>query len=140
MLLGTHYHTLEAKNRLSLPASFRSVSREWVLTRGLDGGLLGVTETQFAARLQQLEARSLTEKRVRDFLRLMANQATVVTTDRLGRVQLPEYLIESAGLEKHVVCVGSGFYFEIWDRQRYHEYLEPLSATAAEVAEKLIEV
>ena len=40
MLLGTHDHTLDDKNRLTLPARFRQAFAEGiVVTRGMDGCL-----------------------------------------------------------------------------------------------------
>ena len=40
MLLGEHEHTIDDKNRLTLPARFRNAFAEGVvLTRGMDGCL-----------------------------------------------------------------------------------------------------
>lgn len=42
-----------------------------------------------------------------------------LTLDETGRVRLPAYLIEMAGLKKHVKFVGIGRKFQIWDPDRY---------------------
>lgn len=137
MFIGRYYHTLETHHRLSLPKKFRSEEQNWVITRGLDGGLFLFRASDFVTRIQELEQRTLTKKSHRDFVRWMSNDANEVTTDANGRVHLPEYLIEFAGLEKEVVVIGSFNWIEIWDRQRYHTYLDQLTPQAEQIAESI---
>lgn len=137
MLIGTFYHTLEAHGRVSLPKSFRETHTEWVVTRGLDGGLFLIPAQQFLQELEKLNSRSFTSKRNRDFVRLMANEATQVTPDKNGRVQLPEYLIQFAGLSKNLVVVGSISRAEVWDRDAYHTYMSATESQAESIAESL---
>lgn len=137
MYLGKYYHTLEQNRRVSLPKVFRSQAKNWVITRGLDGGLLLFAATNFAAQLQGLTQHSFTNKPQRDFARLMANEAEGVTPDQLGRIQLPEYLTQLAHLSKQLVVVGSVQYVEIWDRERYHRYLEKIETKTVEISEQV---
>lgn len=137
MFIGRYYHTLEANKRVSLPKKFREQEQNWIVTRGLDGGLFGFREADFAERIQELEQRTLTKKSHRDFVRWLSNDAYAVTVDDNGRVHLPEYLIEFAHLEKEVVIIGSFNWIEIWDRDRYHEYLEQLTPQAEAIAESI---
>lgn len=137
MLLGKYYHTLEANGRISLPKSFRAAHPSWIVTRGLDGGLFLIGEEDFQLELEKLTERSLTKKRNRDFIRLLTNEARQVIPDATGRVQLPEYLIQFAGLQKDVVIVGSLNKVEIWDRDRYHTYLATVEPEAESIAESL---
>lgn len=137
MFLGRYYHTLESKGRLSLPKKFREAEENWIITRGLDGGLFLFRAEEFADQLRNLPQRTFTSKQHRDFLRLMANEAQAVSVDANGRVQLPEYLIDFAHLQKEVVVVGSLSWVEIWDRTRYHTYLAELEPQAEEIAESL---
>ncbi|MEX0896252.1 MAG: division/cell wall cluster transcriptional repressor MraZ [Patescibacteria group bacterium] len=123
MLLGKFYHTLEANGRISLPKKLRDAHLEWVVTRGLDGGLFLIGSEQFIKELDSIAQSTLTHQAHRDFIRLMTNEAVEVKPDSIGRVQLPEYLIEFAQLKKEVVIVGSLTRIEIWDRDRYHLYI-----------------
>lgn len=140
MLLGKYYHTLEANGRISLPKQFRTEHQNWIVTRGLDGGLFMFGETVFQQELDKLNERTFTKKRNRDFVRLLTNEAKQVAPDTTGRVQLPEYLIEFAGLTKNVVIVGSLTKVEIWDRERYHAYLDKLEPEAESIAESLDDI
>lgn len=138
MLIGTYYHTLEEHGRISLPTSFRTQAKRWVITRGLDGGLFLFPASQFQKRLQAVsETHTFTKKAHRDFVRLMANEAQAIQVDKSGRVHLPNYLIAFAGLKKNLVVTGSLEYIEIWERAAYHKYLDSLEKNAENIAEKL---
>jgi MraZ protein len=139
MLIGTYYHTLEAGGRVSLPKSFRAKTKKWVVTRGLDGGLFLFPAQDFQKRLASIDqTHSLTKKAHRDFVRLLTNEAQEVSTDQSGRVKLPGYLTAYAALKKNLVVVGSLEYLELWDRTRYHQYVDGLEKNAESIAEKLV--
>jgi MraZ protein len=139
MFIGKYYHKLESNRRLSLPKSFRDGHSAWVITRGLDGSLFLYTAEDFETEIANFEARTFTKKTNRDFIRLMTNEAQMLQVDRSGRVQLPEYLANLAGLNKEVVVVGSLKRIEIWDQQRYHAYVDTIESQAEEIAERLEE-
>jgi MraZ protein len=139
MLIGKYYHHLETNGRLSLPKEFRQISQTWVLTRGLDGCLFLLQEGDFQKELEKIAERSLTKKANRDLVRLMTNEAKIVTTDEQGRVNLPDYLIRFAHLVKHTVIVGSLNHLEIWDQERYHNYIDGLENQAEAIAESVVD-
>ena len=89
MFIGKYYHTVEKKGRVSLPKKFREETEEWVITRGLDGSLFLFTEEKFEQEVAQLADRSFTKKTVRDFTRLLTNEASQVSPDQNGRILLP---------------------------------------------------
>lgn len=138
MFIGTYYHTLEEHGRVSLPKSFRETTSEWIATRGLDGGLFLFSAETFHQRLQSIsESHVFTKKAHRDFIRLMTNEAQAVSVDANGRVNLPNYLIEFAKLQKDLVIVGSLEYVEVWDRKSYHSYVDALEKNAESIAESV---
>lgn len=136
MLIGRYYHTLESKNRVSLPKSLRQDSQDWVVTRGLDGGLFVFPANRFASELEKLATSTFTSKRHRDLVRLLTNDAFETSPDKAGRISLPEHLTELAGLVKNLVIVGSFTRVEIWDRDKYHHYLDSVD-TAEDLVESL---
>lgn len=137
MYIGRYYHTIEVNHRLSLPKAFREQTTNWILTRGLDGGLFGFAAETFEQKLAELAERTFTVKQHRDFVRLMTNDAVAVESDQNGRVQLPEYLMNFAHLNKEVVVVGSYSWIEIWDVPTYHTYIDQLEDQAEAIAESL---
>ena len=52
--------------------------------------------------------------------RLLLGHATDVEMDGNGRLLLPPPLREYAGLDKHVVLIGQGKKFELWDEQLWN--------------------
>ncbi len=137
MFIGRYYHTLEENGRVSLPKTFRDQEQNWIVTRGLDGGLFLFRQADFETKIQELADRTFTLKSNRDFIRLMTNEAQAITADANGRVQLPEYLIEFAQLTKDLVITGSYGWIEIWDRQAYHAYVDQIEDQAEAIAEQL---
>lgn len=94
-------------------------------------------ETFWQSLVNNLAHQPFTKKRARDFLRLLSNDAYPVEPDKLGRITIPESLAEQFGLQKEVVIVGSLQYLEVWDRDRYHTYLDSIANQAEDIAESL---
>lgn len=137
MFIGKYYYKLQANSRISLPAAFRSQSNQWIVTRGLDGCLFVFPKETFQQEVAQLANRSFTKKAHRDFVRILTNEATEIEADQLGRVRLPDYLIQQAALTQAIVIVGSFSRIEIWDQDRYHSYQSSLENKAEIIAESI---
>jgi MraZ protein len=137
MFIGRYYHTIEEKGRLSLPKNFRQTQTNWIVTRGLDGGLFLFPQEKFQEELEKLASRTLTKRSDRAFVRYMANDAYELAVDDNGRVLLPEYLKKFANLNKDVVVVGSYTYLEIWDVTKYHQYIDQIETDVEKIAEEI---
>lgn len=138
MLIGKSYNSLDTQRRVTVPKHMRTVLGDTpVLTRGFDGGIFLLPQTFWQGLVNNLEHQPFTKKRSRDFLRLLSNDAYEVQPDSLGRITLPQSLAEAFELQKDVVIVGSLQYIEIWDRDRYHTYLDSITETAEDIAESL---
>ncbi|MCH7951362.1 division/cell wall cluster transcriptional repressor MraZ [Patescibacteria group bacterium] len=141
MFIGIYYHTLEAKGRLAIPASFRrNLDKGSVVTRGLDGCLFLFPARDWRKFVKKLQQSPLTQKKAREFVRLMTHQAAEVEFDSQGRTRIPSYLQELAGLKKEVVIAGSLDRIEIWDKARYHRYMRKIEERSEEIAESLTEL
>lgn len=139
MLLGKYYNTMDDQHRITVPKSLRvQLGANAVLTRGLDGALFLFPEDRWERFMGDMAAQPFTRKVTRDFLRLMSNAAQLVVPDSLGRITVAEDLTALAGLHKNIVVVGSLQYVEVWDRDRYHAYLDKLEPTAESLAESLM--
>ena len=141
MFIGTYYHSLDEKRRVSVPKTFReSLSPGSVITRGLDGCLFIFTSDAWAKLAEKLSSLPLASKAARDFLRLMTYAATPVDYDKLGRVLLPEALIAAASIEKDVVFAGALTRVELWDKQKYHAYVDSLEKSESTLEQSLAEL
>lgn len=138
MFIGQYEHSLEAKNRLSVPKKFRSqLEGGAVLSQGLDGCLFLYPKSSWEQLIHKLSQLPLTRSDARGFSRSLSYGATEVDIDRLGRILIPEYLKNFAGIKSVCVVAGSLERIEIWDKDKFSEYSARINSTAESLAEKL---
>ncbi len=139
MLLGEYEHTIDDKNRLTLPAKFRRAFADGiVVTRGFDGCLYAWTPEGFARyRDSTLATLHPLSKEGRRMQRHFFAGATETAPDRQGRVSIPATLLEHAGLGRDVVVAGVNDHLEIWDRAAWRRELAEVEGSAEDVAERL---
>jgi MraZ protein len=139
MLLGEYEHTIDDKNRLTLPAKFRQAFADGlVLTRGIERCLSAYPRSEWGAivesRLQELDPLS---REGRVMQRFFYSGAAEAELDKQGRVMVPSALAEHAGLGKEVVVAGIRDHLEIWDRAAWRKHLHEIEGSAEDVAERL---
>jgi len=139
MLLGAHEHTIDDKNRLTLPAKFRQAFADGiVVTRGLDGCLYAFRREDWdrlvESRLATLDPLSPEGRRLERFFYSGASETEL---DKQGRVMVPRELIEHAKLGREVVVAGVNDRLEIWDRAAWRKELAEVEGSAEDVAERL---
>ncbi len=141
MLLGEYKHNMDAKGRLAVPAKFRSdLSAGAIITRGLDRSLFIFNKSEWEKVVEKLVALPLAQANSRAFVRLMLAGASDAPLDSQGRVLVPDYLREYAGLRKQVVVAGLYNRIEIWDAKTWSGYKSKTEAASDEIAEKLGEL
>jgi MraZ protein len=139
MLLGEHAHTLDEKNRLTLPARLRNVFGDGiVVTRGMDGCLFAYTRTDWDRLVEtRLSGLDLLSQEGRRMQRFFFSGATEAELDKQGRVGIPQALLEHAKLGRDVVVAGVHDHLEIWDRDAWRRELAEVEGSAEDVAERL---
>jgi MraZ protein len=139
MLLGEYEHTIDDKNRLTLPAKFRQDFADGVvLTRGLDGCLFAYRRAEWEriveTRLKQIDQLSKEGRRLH---RHFFSGAAEAELDKQGRVMVPAALLQHAKLGREVVVAGVHDRLEIWDRAAWRDELKQVEGSAEDVAERL---
>ena len=138
MLLGEHEHSLDDKNRLTLPSKLRGAFDEGVVvTRGLDGCLFAYPRgawEQLAERIQNLDPLAEGSRVMQRHFFAGAAQGEL---DKQGRLVIPTPLIEHAGLGREVTVAGVFDHLEIWDRAKGRAQLHEVEGSAEDVAERL---
>lgn len=141
MLIGEYKHNLDAKKRLSIPSKFRKELGEGaVITRGLDNCLFVFPSAHWAKLAEKLGSMPLVQQDSRSFARLLLSGAVEVEFDGLGRILVPEYLKNYAGLKKVAVVAGLYSRLEIWDDEKWENYKANLEKNSDSIAEKLREL
>ncbi len=141
MFIGEFQHNLDSKGRMAMPAKFRQkLTGGAIITRGLDRCLFVFTNKDWEVLAQKLIALPLAQANSRAFTRLMLAGAVDVETDKQGRILIPDYLREYAGLKKQVVVAGLYNRIEIWDGEAWKQYKTKTESQSDEIAEKLSEL
>jgi MraZ protein len=136
---GQHEHSLDAKDRLTIPARWRGpLSDGVVLFEELDPCVsIYSTEayealtSRYVASLNPLSASGRKMRR-----RFHAN-AHDESLDSAGRVRVPRHLIEHAALEGTCVVIGVDDHIEVWNPDRWAEHDAEIDAQTERMSEEL---
>jgi MraZ protein len=139
MLHGEYEHTIDDKNRLTLPARFRqSFADGVVVTRGSDACLAVFTKEGWedfsSSRLTGLDRFS---REAREMRRYLFSATVESELDKQGRVTLPAGLMAKADLGREVIVAGAGDCLEVWDRDAWRTQIDEIERRADVVAERL---
>jgi MraZ protein len=124
---GEYRHSVDDKGRIAVPAKFRAQIEEGaVVSRWLDACLAIHTRTGWDALADKVAGLPITDSGSRLFQRYVFAGAFEAGLDRQGRVVVPAYLRDWAGLEGEAVIVGSRDHAEIWSPARWDDYRRAL--------------
>ena len=138
MLIGEYQHTLDSKKRLAVPAKLRKeVGEKAVLTRGLNNCLSLYPLAEWQKLTDKLSQLPTGQGDSRGFSRLIFSGAMEVEMDQLGRILVPDYLKDYAGLKQKTVIVGVNNRLEVWDEERWNTYKAEMEKMTDLIAEKL---
>ncbi len=139
MFLGTHTPRLDDKGRLALPARFRpELEGGLVICKGQDRCLFIFGVAEFDRFTESLRNAPVTDRRVRDYGRVLFASASNETPDSQGRITVPPQLRLYAGLTKDCVVIGANTRIEVWDADAWQSYLEGTEQAFADIAEEVL--
>jgi MraZ protein len=138
MLLGEHDHSLDDKNRLTLPAKLREgLGDGVVVTRGMDGCLYAYAAEDWQRLAERIQALDPLSRESRMMQRHFFAGAVRAELDKQGRMVLPASLLEAAGIHREVTVAGVFDHLEIWDRAKWRVHRHEVEGSAEDVAERL---
>jgi MraZ protein len=134
---------LDAKGRVSIPASFRSV-----LTRdgfaglfcypALDQPAVDAGGHALLAEIESLITRFPPNSAQREEFRVaLYGRSETLNMDGEGRAVLSDALKSHAGITDAVAFVGLGHKFQIWEPQRFRAHLAQATATVRALTRRL---
>jgi MraZ protein len=129
---GEFRHAMDAKNRVTIPARWRRGEiDEFFAIPNLEGGFLMLMPPgefkRLAEKVEQDE--SLTPADRRRFIRHFSSRAQHVTSDKQGRMVLPDEQCKVLNLRNEVVLVGNYSRFEIWSPEVWQRTMEAEAPT-----------
>ena len=141
MFFGEYEHTIDDKNRVTLPARFRDALADGVvLTRSLDSCLDVYSRADWDALVtSKLAGLDPFAREARELKRFFFSGANDAELDKQGRVVVPPALAKRARLGREVVVAGVHDHLEIWDRAAWADHVTKVEGSADDVAERLAE-
>jgi MraZ protein len=137
---GTFDHTLDAKNRLTVPSKFRSaLAGKVFLVKGADRCLSVYPEDAYTEMTRAaLAGLNPHAPQTRELRRYFYSNAQDVELDGAGRIMLPARFMEHAGISsRDVVVAGAGDCLELWDRATWETYDADLAQRAPDLTASL---
>ena len=127
MFTGEYRHTVDDKGRIAVPSKFRAQLDDGaVVSRWLDACLAIHTKAGWDVLATKVAGLPIADAASRLFQRYVFAGAIEAELDRQGRVVVPAYLRDWAGLTGDAVVVGSRDHAEIWAPSRWDEYRRAL--------------
>ncbi len=130
LFTGEYEHTLDSKNRLSIPAKFRqllspeTIGDKYYLIIGPNKKLWLYPDKYYEQLVSQSPAELIPDEEILRFEQITFGLARLLELDRTGRVVIPEKMIKRVSLGKEVVIIGVRDHLELWNRQEWELYVE----------------
>jgi MraZ protein len=140
---GFFTHVLDDRKRLAVPSHFRSIvdhesEGKLVLTPGYDHEI-SVYALKTWEKIEESELLTLSMDRLqaRRYRRHFTFGIKEDHLDAQGRILMPTFLLEHAGITKEVIIVGEIDYFTIWSPENYKRFSEEIEKTYSDDAESI---
>lgn len=138
---GQETYSIDEKGRVNIPSKMRkSISEDanntFVVTRGLDNCVVAYPMDEWKNHQMRYQSLNQYDEKNRLFLRLLLSMNEEVTLDKQSRISIPKRLMDFAGLNSKVIIVGMIDHIEIWDPDKYEEYLSKYNEFSYEDAAK----
>jgi transcriptional regulator MraZ len=139
-LTGEFECKLDAKGRMMVPAGLKKQLPEadnegLVINRGFEKYLVIYTKKEWDKKLDELSKLNQYEKKNIEFIRYFTRGATELSLDSTGRVNLPQSLLDYAGINNDVVLNCQLHKIELWDKAAHRQMIENEPDNFSDLAE-----
>jgi len=134
---------LDNKGRMMIPAGLKKQLPEaekesFVVNRGFKKYLVIYTKSEWDKKLDELNKLNQYETKNIEFIRYFTRGATELTMDAAGRVNLPQGLLDYAGISGDVVLNCMLTKIEMWDKAAYNAMIDAEPENFAALAEEVM--
>ncbi len=138
---GQHEHSLDAKDRLTIPSKLRvQLAEGVVIAASFDPCIEIHPASGFDAYLEEVQGGlNRLGGKARMIRRHISSRAQDDQLDSAGRVKIPKHLLEHGDLSGACKIVGAETHLEVWSPERWAEQSAAMDAEAVAVAEELAE-
>lgn len=140
MFYGEYPYKVDDKGRVPLPPKFRrELKAGMILTKGLERCITVYSPEEWKRVSDRLAARAVSPANSRKLTRSLFGSAFSATFDGQGRIVLPFYLREYAGIGDTAVVVGVNNAIELWSEEDWRTEKTSADEQAAKIIESLEE-
>lgn len=124
MYIGEYTHSIDDKGRVIMPSKFRDqLGETFFVTKGLDGCVFVYDFEEWNNLQESTKNLRLSSKKAREFSRHFYAPARELEFDKQGRFVIPQNLRAYANIGKEATIIGVSSRIEIWDKEKYEEYM-----------------
>jgi MraZ protein len=119
---GHFQHSLDDKNRLTIPSGWRvahTEDDEFVALPHPDGYIAVLPPPEVDRLYEKAAAKNLSDSEAQDVLTQLFAHAQTLRFDKQGRIGLTQELLVHAGITKDAILAGSLSKFAIWSPERW---------------------
>jgi MraZ protein len=138
MFLGQYERSLDDKFRLAIPSELRAgLGTGAVLTRSFDNCLCIYPAARWESLARAVDDLPQVRTEARVLARSVFSGAVPCEFDRQGRVVIPAFLREHAGINGDVIIIGVGSRVELWSKDAWGRERQRFEAEGPRLAEVL---
>ena len=142
-LTGEFDCKLDNKGRLMVPSGLKKKlpevdSEGLVINRGFKKYLVIYTKKEWDKKLDELSKLNQYENKNIEFIRYFTRGATELSLDAAGRVNLPQALLDYAGIKADLVLTCQINKIEVWDKAAYDNMIGSEPENFAALAEDVM--
>lgn len=143
MFSGSFVFTLDAKNRLSIPAKLRKnmspeAKETFMMTQGFGKCIDLYPLNEWQAVVDRLKLLNPFDQNESSMRRMILSSAVEVTMDNQSRIMLSQDLIALAEIEKEVFILGNMEKIELWNPKIFKETVNNTPENYQQIAAKVM--
>lgn len=124
-----------------MPSKFREgLGDSFYVTKGMEGCVFVYDQNEWKRLEEKTKLLKLTSKKARQFERLFYAPARELEFDKQGRFVIPQNLREYADINSEAQIIGVSSRIEIWDKEKYEQYINDSTNSYEEIIEDFEEL
>ncbi|HKL89261.1 MAG TPA: division/cell wall cluster transcriptional repressor MraZ [Salinibacter sp.] len=140
---GQAEYSVDSKGRVAIPAKMRDAmapeaQETFTITRGFENCIFLYPMDRWSSIEEEISELNMYNREARDFIRIIMMWADEVSLDGQGRISIPKSLREFADLGGSALILGAFDHIEIWDPEKFDEYLNEQPSDYETLAERVM--
>lgn len=142
--LGEIVIKLDDKGRMRIPTALKEdisdkAANRFVVNRGFENCLTLYPYDVWEVVKSKVDKLNTFNREKREFVRKFYSGATICTLDGSDRINIPNQLLDFAGMKKDIILTPVKDYYELWDQKKYNDLISQAdSSSFEELAERVM--